>query len=197
MRRFTVMASAVVLLFAAIAARAQKPAVKPRQPVPVNPSMVLSSQAILPLATVNTLTATPATISSGNPDGTATGTTAVTWTQGSGSNSNTWKLRLYTTSSPTPFSGCNSPPTTAAQVSCSSASVGAPAGGGTATCSISSPTVIPTSSGAGLQVASGKESTRAGGSTFTVNLTYTFTDSWHYQVGSPCTLGITYALTTP
>jgi hypothetical protein len=51
-------------------------------------------------------------------------------------------------------------------------------------------------SGAGQQVASGKEAAGAG-KAYSVTLNFSLTDSWSYIAGSSCTLSLSYTVTAP
>ena len=191
MRKFTMLAVAGVL--AGGLAWAQKTALSPRRPTPVIQSLSPADSPI-PLATgVSGLTATPATLqfTANNPGSAVAGNSSATvkWTATGGTKGNTWTLSVYANS--TTFTGCTTVHDSAVGVTCSSASVTGT--GATATCQSGGPFTLPTTPG--QQVASGNEGNTSS-HTFTVVLSYQFTDSWEY-IANTCPLTITYAVTAP
>jgi hypothetical protein len=82
------------------------------------------------------------------------------------------------------FPGCSTVPVSAVTVTCSSATV---SGGGSGSCG--GPVVLSTSA---QNLATGTEAFLS--ATYTVNLTFTLTDSWKYvaQLSPPCSLTVTY-----
>jgi hypothetical protein len=86
----------------------------------------------------------------------------------------------------TSFTNCATVPRSAVRVTCTGV-----AGGTAGACG-----GAITLSGAGQQVASGKEATGAG-KAYSVTLSFSLTDSWSYIAGSSCTLSLTYTVTAP
>ncbi len=141
-------------------------------------------------ATVSGVTATPGAISFSSPDP-DTGTVALTpavvsWTASDGNNARNWILAI--TAGSASFTGCATVPASAIQVTCSSVE---PIGG-SGTCSNSFPL-----SAAYRQIAGGVQGD--GARNYTVNVAFTFTDSWRYRAAlSPaCTLSLTYLVIAP
>lgn len=194
MRTFIMLAMAGTLVLAGGLAWAQRTTLNLRRPTPVIQSLSPAASPI-PLATLSTMSATPATIQfTANDPGSAVAgnsTATVKWTVTAGVRNNTWTLSVYANS--TTFTGCTTVPASAVGVSCSSASVTS-GGGATATCQSGGPFTLPTTA-PGQQVASGHEG-NANSSTFTVVLNYRFTDSWEY-IANTCPLTITYTANAP
>jgi hypothetical protein len=196
MRKFMMLAIAGVLVLDGGLAWAQKTTLNPRRPTPVIHSMSPADGPI-PLATLSTLKATPATIQfTANQPGTGTpvagnSSATVTWTLTAGVRNNTWTLSVYANS--TTFTGCTTVPASAVGVSCSTATVPS-TGGATANCQSGGPFTLPTTA-PGQQVASGHEG-NASSSAFSVVLNYQFTDSWQY-IANTCPLTITYTVNAP
>jgi len=193
MRKFTMLAVAGVL--AGGLAWAQKTALSPRRPTPVIQSLSPADSPIPLATTLSAMSATPATIQfTANQPGTGTpvagnSSATVKWTATGGTKGNTWTLSVYANS--TTFTGCTTVHDSAVGVTCSSASVTGT--GATATCQSGGPFTLPTTPG--QQVASGNEGNTSS-HTFTVVLSYQFTDSWEY-ITNTCPLTITYAVTAP
>lgn len=194
MRKLMMLVIAGVLVLAGGLAWAQKTRLSPRRPTPVIQSLSPADGPI-PLATLSTLKATPATIqfTANNPGSAVAGNSSatVTWTLTGGVRFNTWTLSVYANS--TTFTGCTTVPASAVGVSCSSATVTG-GGGATAACQTGGPFTLPTTA-PGQQVASGREG-NAASSPFTVVLNYQFTDSWQY-IANTCPLTITYTVNAP
>lgn len=138
--------------------------------------------------------ATPLTItfSANDPDNpTVAGNSAatITFTTTSGSNTNAWQVQVQATSAN--FASCpNALPVSKVTVTCVSATVG---NGGTAACS--APSALSTTL---RTVASGLEGSGGGNTSYSVTLSFTFTDSWGYIAtpsGAPCTIGLNYVIT--
>ena len=147
--------------------------------------------ALMAQSQLGPIIATPAAIrfTATDPDqGAVAGTPAtITWVTDRGSN-NFWSISVNADRST--LNGCGTVPTSAIRVSCSSATVSG--GGGTGTCA------APFSlSGTPQLVAGGREgsSTR----TYTVNINFSFTDSWRYIAsnGPSCSLTLTYSVNAP
>jgi hypothetical protein len=159
---------------------------------------VPSANSPIPMVTsLSAMSATPATIQfTANQPGTGTpvagnSSATVTWKINGGASGNTWTLSVYANS--TAFTGCTTVPASAVGVSCSTASV--TGAGATATCTSGGPFTLPTSS-PGQQVASGNEG-NSSSHTYTVVLTYKFTDSWEFIANTSCPLTITYTVNAP
>jgi hypothetical protein len=157
---------------------------KPRRPSPVT-----LSGPVISAATIDTILATPGTITFNavDPDtGAATGSSpaSVTWTIGGGVNTSNWTLTLQAGS--TSFSGCGTVPASAVTVTCSTASISG--GGGSGSCSGSFPlSTTPTQVAAGLQ--------GTGAQSYSVDITFTLADSWRYLATSSPTCGLTLTYT--
>jgi hypothetical protein len=148
--------------------------------------------ALMAQSQLGPIIATPAAIqfTATDPDqGAVAGTPAIiTWVTTKGSNKRIWSI--FVNADRSTLNGCGTVPTSAIRVSCSSATV--PGGGGHGTCA------APFSlSGTPQLVAGGLQgsSTR----TYTVNVNFSFTDSWRYIAsnGPSCSLTLTYSVTAP
>jgi hypothetical protein len=153
---------------------------------------VVVPNRILPMAgptTMSAVTASPGTISftATDPDlGSVSGSSAATvsWTTSSGTAANTWNLKVNAVAAS--FTGCATVPRSAVTVTC-----GGVTGGSAGTCGGGF-----TLTGAGQQIASGKEST-GNNAPYSVTLNFTLADSWSYIAKSSCTLTVTYTVTAP
>ncbi|MGA9058753.1 MAG: hypothetical protein WB763_19830 [Terriglobia bacterium] len=180
MRKFIMFTIAGALVFAAGSAWAQK-AAAPRRPTPVSRS-VQSAQASTPL-TVSNGSVTPTSITfptSTNPGGSVSdsGSTKVQFTV----TNNPAHFTVYAQATASSFTGCNNPPASSVTVACSSATG--------VTCAAAA---ALSSTGNGTTVVTG-----SGNHTLAqFSVTYTFQDSWSYQVGTSCTIGVQYLYTEP
>jgi hypothetical protein len=194
MRNLTMLAITGVLVLAGGSAGAQKTAHSPSRPTPVIQS-ASPDQSSAPMTTLSAMSATPSTIQfSANDPGSAVAgnsTATVQWTITGGVNGNTWTLSVYANS--TTFTGCTTVPASAVGVTCTSATHTGTRP--TATCESGGPFTLPTTA-PGQEVASGNEGS-AGTHTFTVVLTYQFTDSWEFIANASCPLTITYTVNAP
>jgi hypothetical protein len=178
MNHWSKLTSVLLMLAAASQSFAQKKA-----------SVVVPNR-ILPMATsMSAVTANPGTISftATDPDlGSVSGSSAATvsWTTTGGSAASTWNLKVH--ANPASFTGCATVPRSAVTVTC-----GGVTGGSAGTCGGG---FILT--GAGQQIASGKESA-SNNAPYSVTLNFTLADSWSYIAKSSCTLTVTYTVTAP
>lgn len=148
--------------------------------------------ALMAQAQLGPIIAQPAAIrfTATDPDqGSVAGTPAtITWTVFSGHNNRTWSISAYADRNT--LNGCGTVPASAIRVSCSSATVS----GGSGIGACAAPFSL---SGTPQLVASGHQgsSTR----TYTVNVNFSFTDSWRYIAsnGPSCSLTLTYSVTAP
>ncbi len=146
----------------------------------------------LPLASINSASVTPSTISftATDPDlGSFSGSSpaTVSWNTNAGNSHSTWTLSVA--SSAANFTSCSTVPASAVRVSCGSVS-----GGTSGQC------------GAGFQlgatsrqIASGIEGNGNGNQSYAVTITFTLADSWRYVAEqSPlCTLTLSYTIDAP
>lgn len=153
--------------------------------------VVVQANRILPLAatSMSAVSAAPGTISftATDPDlGSVAGNSVATvsWTTSNGSAANTWNLKLH--ANPASFTGCATVPRSAITVTC-----GGVTGGTAGACG--GPLTL---TGAGQQIASGKEST-SNNAPYSVTLSFNLADSWSYIAKSSCTLTVTYTVTAP
>ena len=197
MRKLMMLAIAAVLVLAGGLAWAQKTALSPRRPTPVMQSLSPADSPIPLVTTLSAMSATPASITfTANQPGTGTpvagnSSATVKWTATGGTKGNTWTLSVYADS--TTFIGCTTVPASAVGVSCSSATVTGT--GATAACETGGPFTLPTTA-PGQEVASGNEGNTSS-HTFTVVLSYQFTDSWEFIANTSCPLTITYTVNAP
>lgn len=180
MHKFIMFITAGALVFAAGLAWAQK-AAAPRRPTPVSRS-VQGAQAPTPLTVSNGLVS-PTSITfpaSTNPDGSVSdsGTTRVQFT----TTNNPAHFTVYARATASSFTGCNNPPASSVTVACSN-----PTG---VTCAAAA-ALSSTGNGTTVVTGSGNHSLAQ------FSATYTFKDSWSYQVGTSCTIGIQYQYTEP
>jgi hypothetical protein len=182
MRKSTI---AVLGLFLISGGLARAAMLRPLQPTWGLPRIVLGYFAI---AITNLLALPdPITIAAPDPDSTPAPQSAgatVTWTE-SGGHGVPWSL---TVAAPATFPGCPTLSNSDVTVTCDSVTVTKTAGGWTGACA--GPTPLSTG---GVTVASGMEGSAASRDV-TVNLHYTFSDSWHHA-GGTCSLNLTYTLT--
>ena len=147
----------------------------------------LASRLRISLGTVNSLLASPSSISfqASNPNGgvvSGSSPASLSWAIPDGSNLKTWTLSVQADSST--FSGCPSIPISAVVVSCGSASGG---GGATGTCSGSFPlSTTP------QQIAGGAQGDAA--NSYFVSANFTLAESWHYVAKSSCSITLTYSV---
>ena len=154
--------------------------------------VVPAANRILPMATsLSAITASPGTISftATDPDlGSVAGSSAATvsWTTSGGSAASTWTLQVSAAAAS--FTNCGTVPRSAVRVAC-----GGVTGGSAGACGGSF-----NLSGAGQQIASGKESASSN-APYSVTLSFTLADSWSYiaKTAPSCTLSITYTVTAP
>ncbi len=152
--------------------------------------IVVPASRALPMATtLSAITASPGTISftATDPDlGSDAGSSSATvsWSTSGGSAAGTWTLKVH--ANPASFTGCATVPRSAVKATCTGV-----AGGSAGTCG-----GAITLTGAGQQVASGKESA-SNGAPYSVTLNFTLADSWSYIANSSCTLTLTYTVTAP
>jgi hypothetical protein len=153
-------------------------------------AIALAEPAVLLGANPTQITASPATVSflSSDPDaGPVAGSpVTVTWVVWLGGSSNTWNVTVRANSST--LGSCAAVPASAIRARCTSVSVtGFPAGSGS--CS----QAFPLGTG-DQQIAGGLQ----GGiyATYTVTITYDFTDSWRYKgaTAPACSLNLTYVV---
>jgi hypothetical protein len=140
-------------------------------------------------ATVGLVSVSPGTISftASNPDGgpvSGSAPATVSWQVSGGSHLQTWSLSLQAAAST--LANCPTIPVSAIQVRCSTASVSG--GGGSGTCGGSLPLSTTLQQAAGGSQGDNSNS-------YTVYLTFTLNESWHYTANSSCTLTITYSIT--
>jgi hypothetical protein len=169
-----------------VLAAGQKPHIAGQKPHKITPA----AGPIVPLlATVGTVSASPATISftATDPDlGSVSGSAAstVSWTTASGSTTSTWTLQVQAAAAS--FTSCGTVPTSAVTATCGSVT-----GGSSGACK---PAI--TVSTTAQQVATGKESTSLN-APYSVTLNFKLADSWKYIAKSSCTLILTYTVTAP
>jgi hypothetical protein len=186
MRRCILLATMGMFIFGLGLAWAQKPSVKPRQPTPVISLQKLGPQgAVLPLLVSNTsVSPGSVTFTSANPDGSVTGLTNPTTVQFRTSGSPaTGAFRVWARSGNGNFTGCNAPPAGNVTVACQSATTGV-------TCDAAA---ALTTAGNGTLVAHGSGNHNPN----RVTVQYTFQDGWNFQVGTACSLSVTYYYTAP
>jgi hypothetical protein len=146
--------------------------------------------ALMAQSRLGPIIATPAAIrfTATDPDqGAVAGTPAtITWTVSGGSLFRTWSVSVYADRST--LNGCGTVPTSAIRVSCSSATVSGGFGNGACAAPFSL-------SGTPQLVASGRQGFFT--NTYTVNVNFSFTDSWRYIAsnGPSCSLTMTYSVT--
>lgn len=144
--------------------------------------------ALLWATTLSLITATPSTVnfSSSDPDTVpvAGSPVTVTWSTSNGSHSWTWNITARANTST--LGNCTSVPASAIRARCTSVAV---TGGGSGSCSQS----VPLGTTA-QQIAGGYEG--SGTASYTVNITYEFTDSWRYRgaTAPACSLILTYSV---
>ena len=188
MRKFLLLATVSAFGLTGGLVWAQK-AASARRPTPVlPPAQMQQESAVVPMA-VSNYSVTPATVTftSSNPSTSAAGsaTTTVRFrTSGLVAPNNTW--RLWIQASAASFTGCNAPPAGGVTVTCASVSTGM-------ACVASGATLSPSAPPAATEVASGTGNHNPN----TVTVTYTFQDGWNYQVGTGCSLGVSYIYTSP
>jgi len=180
MHKLIMCTTAGALVFGAGLAWAQK-AAAPRRPTPVSRA-VQAAQAATPL-TVSNGSVSPTTITfptSTNPDGSVSdsGSTKVSFTV----TNNPPAFHVYAQAGASSFTGCNTPPASAVTVACYNAS-GVTCAAPAALSSGASGTTVVTGSG---------NHTLA-----QFYVTYTFKDSWSYQVGTSCTISVQYYYSEP
>ena len=149
--------------------------------------------ALMAQTRLGPIIATPAAIrfTATDPDqGAVAGTPAtITWTASGGSPFRTWSISVWADRST--LNGCGTVPTSAIRVSCSSATVSGGLGNGVCAAPFSL-------SGTPQLVASGREGLFFTFS-YTVNVNFSFTDSWRYIAsnGPSCSLTLTYSVNAP
>jgi hypothetical protein len=184
MRKLIMLATTATLLFTVGLAWAQKATVRPRRPTPLN-TTAPTGQIPVPFAAGN-YSVTPASITiptSSNPDGSVSdsGSTRVQFT----TTGNPSHFTVYAKAGAANFANCNTPPASAVTVTCSSATH--------VTCAAAA-TLSSTGNGTQVATGSGNHGTL---SPAHFNLTYTFQDGWNYQVGTSCSLSVSYIYTEP
>jgi hypothetical protein len=140
--------------------------------------------------TITLPSTSPTTITfiASNPDTpTVSGSPAATvsFLTSGGSNGSTWNVQVQATTAN--FGSCPSAvPASQVRATCTSATVSGGAGSGTCAGAFNLSTALQT-------VASGTESP-GNNRTYTVTLSFTFTDSWSF-IPASCTLGLSYFIT--
>ena len=170
-RGLVMLATTSVFALTAGLAWAQK-AGSSRRPVPaIFEAQVPRRLAAQPL----TVTPSPITFTSSNPDASVAGSglTTVSFSLPSHPGSYT----VYAQAAAANFTGCNKPPASSITMTCSKAS--------NATCVTGSVTL--TTSGTAVATIAGHQ-----GETASFTVTYTFQDNWNYQVGAACSLSVNY-----
>jgi hypothetical protein len=179
MRKFMIFAMTGILTLAGGSVWAQKANVKPGRPLPVA-NLSQGQQGRTPLVAFGgSVTPSPITFTSSNPDGTQTNssTTVKFYTFGSPSH-----FTVYAKAGAANFTGCNSPPAGSVTVACSNAS-GVTCAGSAALTSTGNGTTVATGSGNNFPAS--------------FSVTYTFQDGWNYEVGTTCSLSVSYLYTEP
>ena len=143
----------------------------------------------LALGTVNSLSATPGTISfsASNPDsGAVSGSSQATlnWSIQNGVALLGWSISVQSGAST--FSGCSTVPVSAVSVTCTNVSVGGLAGTGACNGTFPLSTVAH-------QVAGGTQA--LGTQSYSVQINYTLAESWRYVANPSCALTLTYTVT--
>ncbi len=151
---------------------------------------VLAAAGVLSAA-LGTITAMPATVTfvSSDPDqGLISGSpVTVTWRFTGGQQKRDWNIAVRADSST--LANCNTVPASAITVSCQAVSITGDGPGGSGSCS--QPFQLGT---ANRQLAGGLQ--RQHNANYTVNITYSFQDSWRYRgaVTPACALVLTYTV---
>ena len=168
-------------VFAAMAGLvwAQKPS-GPRRPTPVvRPPDVSQGVSERYVSVPYSVTPANITFTSSTPDSTQTNATTVVSFRVRGRPAS---FHVYALAGAARFTGCNTPPAGSVTVACNT-----PVG---VTCAGSAPL---TNTGNGTTVATGTGSHNPA----SFHATYTFQDDWSNQVGTGCTLNVSYIYTEP